>query len=113
MVKSCDQPRRNDLDGGGNSSEEALAPFTRFFLELCIDQVKIMKNLVQRITCNVERERDSTRKSSTEIGTSPRSRAISRRAATRRHRQYHRRRLPPSAPCSFFTIRHFFTNRQR
>jgi hypothetical protein len=28
-------------------SEEALAAFTRFFLELCIDQVKFMENLVQ------------------------------------------------------------------
>ena len=43
----CDQRRRNDLDGRGNLSEEALAAFTRFFLELCIDQVKFMEDLVQ------------------------------------------------------------------
>ena len=43
----CDQPRRNDLDGRGNLSEEALAAFTRFFLELCIDQVRFMEDLVQ------------------------------------------------------------------
>ncbi len=46
-LANCDQPRRNDLDGRGNLSEEALAAFTRFFLELCIDQVKFMENLVQ------------------------------------------------------------------
>jgi Fic family protein len=36
-LANCDQRRRNDLDGRGNLSEEALAAFTRFFLELCID----------------------------------------------------------------------------
>lgn len=46
-LASCDQPRRNDLDGRGNLSEEALAAFSRFFLELCIDQVKFMEALVQ------------------------------------------------------------------
>jgi Fic family protein len=46
-LASCDQPRRNDLDGRGNLSEEALAAFTRFFLELCIDQVSFMEELVQ------------------------------------------------------------------
>jgi Fic family protein len=43
----CDLPRRNDLDGRGNLSEEALASFTRFFLETCIDQVAFMENLMQ------------------------------------------------------------------
>jgi Fic family protein len=46
-LANCDQPRRNDLDGRGNLSEEALAAFTRFFLELCIDQIKFMGSLVQ------------------------------------------------------------------
>jgi Fic family protein len=46
-LADCDQPRRSDLDGRGNLSEEALVAFTRFFLELCIDQVKIMEELVQ------------------------------------------------------------------
>lgn len=46
-LASCDLPRRNDIDGRGNLSEEALADFTRFFLELCIDQVSFMENLVQ------------------------------------------------------------------
>ena len=43
----CDLTRRNDLDGRGNLSEEALADFTRFFLEVCIDQVDFMEALVQ------------------------------------------------------------------
>ena len=44
---SCDAPRRNDLDGRGNLSEEALGECTRFFLEICLDQVRFMESLVQ------------------------------------------------------------------
>jgi Fic family protein len=43
----CDLQRRNDLDGRGNLSEEALAAFARFFLETCIDQVAFMEGLMQ------------------------------------------------------------------
>ena len=46
-LMNCDSPRRNDLDGRGTRSEEALAEFTRFFLETCIDQVRYMEELVQ------------------------------------------------------------------
>jgi len=46
-LMSCDAPRRNDLDGRGPLSEEALAGFTRFFLETCLDQVRFMETLVQ------------------------------------------------------------------
>jgi Fic family protein len=46
-LAECDLPRRNDLDGRGNLSEEALASFTRFFLETCIDQVTFMESLMQ------------------------------------------------------------------
>jgi Fic family protein len=46
-LSDCDGPRRNDLDGRGNLSEEALAAFTRFFLETCLDQVRFMESLVQ------------------------------------------------------------------
>ena len=42
-----DRARRNDLDGRGALSEEALAEFTRFFLTICIDQVDFMESLVQ------------------------------------------------------------------
>ncbi len=44
---ACDQPRRNDLDGRGQLSEEALAAFADFFLGICIDQVNFMESLVQ------------------------------------------------------------------
>jgi Fic family protein len=46
-LAECDLPRRNDLDGRGALSEEALAAFTRFFLDVCIDQVAFMGQLVQ------------------------------------------------------------------
>ncbi|MGC8519541.1 MAG: Fic family protein [Steroidobacteraceae bacterium] len=46
-LAACDMTRRNDLDGRGNLSEEALAEFTRFFLVRCLDQVKFMEGLMQ------------------------------------------------------------------
>ena len=46
-LADCDAPRRNDYDGRGNLSEEALAEFTKFFLEICIDQVKFMQSLIR------------------------------------------------------------------
>ncbi|MGO8986071.1 MAG: Fic family protein [Terriglobales bacterium] len=47
LLANCDLPRRNDLDGRGTLSEEALAEFTQFFLAICIDQVTFMESLVQ------------------------------------------------------------------
>jgi Fic family protein len=47
LLANCDLQRRNDLDGRGNLSEEALAEFTRYFLETCLDQVAFMENLMQ------------------------------------------------------------------
>lgn len=46
-LMACDAPRRNDSDGRGNLSEEALAEFTKFFLKTCLDQVRFMEQLVQ------------------------------------------------------------------
>src|ERR1700682_191247 len=46
-LADCDGPRRNDLDGRGALSEEALVGFANFFLGICIDQVKFMESLVQ------------------------------------------------------------------
>ncbi len=43
----CDLSRRNDLDGRGPLSEEALATFTGFFLDTCLDQIRFMQRLVQ------------------------------------------------------------------
>jgi Fic family protein len=46
-LAACDQPRRNDLDGRGTLSEEALAAFADFFLRVCIDQVSFMESLME------------------------------------------------------------------
>ncbi|MBM68145.1 MAG: cell filamentation protein Fic [Haliea sp.] len=46
-LMACDQPRRGDLDGRGSRSESALASFTEFFLQTCIDQVDFMEQLVE------------------------------------------------------------------
>ena len=47
LLAACDAARRNDLDGRGDLSEEALARFTDFFLRTCIDQVEFMERLMQ------------------------------------------------------------------
>ncbi len=46
-LANCDLTRRNDLDGRGNLSEEALVNFMQFFLETSIDQVNFMEKLMQ------------------------------------------------------------------
>ena len=46
-LADCDMGRRNDLDGRGNLSEEALGRFTEFFLTTCIDQINFMEEIVQ------------------------------------------------------------------
>lgn len=46
-LAACDLPRRNDLDGRGNLSEETLTSWTVFFLQTCLDQVRFMEELVQ------------------------------------------------------------------
>lgn len=45
-LAACDEPRRGDLDGRGTLSEAALAEFTEFFLNICIDQVRFMEGLM-------------------------------------------------------------------
>ena len=47
LLAACDRTRRNDLDGRGHLSEEALAEFTDFFLRVCLDQVSFMESLMQ------------------------------------------------------------------
>lgn len=44
---ACDLQRRNDFDGRGNLSEEALEAFTDFFLDLCLDQIDFMERLMR------------------------------------------------------------------
>lgn len=46
-LRDCDSQRRGDLDGRGHLSESALADFTEFFLQTCLDQVRFMEQLVQ------------------------------------------------------------------
>ncbi len=46
-LAACDLPRRNDLDGRGNLSEENLTAFTGFFLNVCLDQVRFMEGLMR------------------------------------------------------------------
>ncbi len=46
-LANCDLRRRNDLDGRGTLSEEALVEFTDFFLRTCLDQVSFMEGLMQ------------------------------------------------------------------
>jgi Fic family protein len=46
-LAEADNLRRNDLDGRGNLSNEALVRFCRFFLEICLDQVEYMGRLLR------------------------------------------------------------------
>ena len=46
-LAQADAPRRNDLDGRGNLSNEGLFHFCRFFLEVCLDQVEYMGSLLR------------------------------------------------------------------
>ena len=45
-LESADQGRRSDLDGRGNLSDEALAEFCVFFLEMMLDQIQFMSGLL-------------------------------------------------------------------
>ncbi len=47
LLSNCDLPKRNDLDGRGTLSEEALVELTVFVIETSIDQVRFMRTLVQ------------------------------------------------------------------
>jgi len=46
-LSRADAPRRNDYDGRGNLSNEALVDFCRFFLTTCLDQIDFMHNLLK------------------------------------------------------------------
>ena len=45
-MAEADLPRRNDLDGRGAISLESLMSFIRFFLEVCLDQVRYMRGVL-------------------------------------------------------------------
>jgi Fic family protein len=46
LLADADAPRRGDLDGRGNLSEQALVAWIDYFLDICIDQVDFMSALL-------------------------------------------------------------------
>jgi len=46
LLANAALPRRNDLDGRGNLSEEGLIAFCDYFLDICIDQAGFMAQLL-------------------------------------------------------------------
>lgn len=46
-LAACDLAKRNDLDGRGHLSEEALIDFAAFFIDVCTDQVAFMEGLMR------------------------------------------------------------------
>ncbi|MBS0359676.1 MAG: Fic family protein [Proteobacteria bacterium] len=45
-LQNADEPRRGDLDGRGNLSEEGLRGFCHYFLTVCLDQVSFMQKML-------------------------------------------------------------------
>jgi Fic family protein len=46
-LTQADAPRRTDLDGRRNLSNEGLVKFCRFFLDVCLDQIDYMNGLLK------------------------------------------------------------------
>lgn len=46
LLSAADEPRRGDLDGRGNLSEQALVDWISLVLEVCMDQVDFMKSML-------------------------------------------------------------------
>lgn len=46
-LNNADMPRRNDLDGRGPLSQEELVKFAQYFLEICLDQVRFMRDRLE------------------------------------------------------------------
>ena len=53
-LNNADLPRRNDLDGRGPLSQEELVAFARYFLDICLDQVRFMR---ERLSFETLKER--------------------------------------------------------
>jgi Fic family protein len=47
MLAAADGPRRGDLDGRGNLTQQGLSQFCEFFLATCVDQVAFMESLLE------------------------------------------------------------------
>ena len=50
LLAAADEPRRGDLDGRGNLSEQALVDWIAYVLEVCLDQVQFMKSMLNLAT---------------------------------------------------------------
>jgi Fic family protein len=46
LLAEADEPRQGDLDGRGNLSERTLVAWMAFVLNLCLDQVRFMKDML-------------------------------------------------------------------
>jgi Fic family protein len=46
LLMAADEGRRGDLDGRGALSQSALINFCKFFLEVCLDQIRYMRKLL-------------------------------------------------------------------
>lgn len=53
-LSDADLPRRNDLDGRGPLSQEELVAFAAYFLDVCLDQVRFMR---ERLNLETLKER--------------------------------------------------------
>ena len=49
-LSNADLPRRNDLDGRGSLSQEELVAFASYFLGVCLDQVRFMRERLDLAT---------------------------------------------------------------
>lgn len=49
-LAQADMPRHGDLDGRGNLSEQRLAEFVDYFLDVCIDQTRFMSGMLNMQT---------------------------------------------------------------
>ena len=47
LMDATDAPRTSDLDGRGNLSQRALLKFVRWFVRVCLDQVRFMSGLFE------------------------------------------------------------------
>ncbi len=52
-LNDADLTRRNDLDGRGPLSQEELVKFAKYFLDVCLDQVRFMREKLDLVTWKV------------------------------------------------------------
>jgi hypothetical protein len=48
LLDAADAPRKGDLDGRGCLSESALVDWIEYVLDMCIDQIRFMKSMLNR-----------------------------------------------------------------